>query len=427
MFPGAISRPLAAVLAASVLVAGCVREAPPSLACPGLTIDPTGADVAAVAARSAGAVLPTGDPLVETLAARLVERALPRFSAETLRTAEPTVEVLTMSTGGQWGAFGAGFLEAWERQGQRPERFDWISGVSAGGVLAPFVFAGGAHEIELREIWDGLDSSEVYDKNTLISPYLPVSVYDTAPFRETLRAHIGPELVGDLARGHASGRSLLLGAANLDTGRFDLFDVAAFAAEAPADVSREDCITEAVLATAAIPGAFPPRHINGDFYVDGGVRRHVFFQAVEAARAQMSARLQTPVRVNAYILINGDVRVGHDHLDELWLLPAALRSFTVVVDEGVRQSVREAVAFAQAQDQSTPAQTWTLRGIAAPRDSWRRIEAACEGEQDIDNDDIFSGCATATLFDIGQEVGSMTPIPWLDAEGLLRRVDDYTN
>ena len=74
------------------------------------------------------------------------ERPSPHFSAATSGIEKGVIpyyegkrghalNVLTISGGGQNGAFGAGFLIGWRESGRRPE-FDIVTGVSTGALLA---------------------------------------------------------------------------------------------------------------------------------------------------------------------------------------------------------------------------------------------------------------------------------------------------
>ena len=53
----------------------------------------------------------------------------------------PRINILVLSSGGVNGAFGAGILTEWTARGDRP-RFDMVTGVSVGALMAPFAFAG---------------------------------------------------------------------------------------------------------------------------------------------------------------------------------------------------------------------------------------------------------------------------------------------
>jgi hypothetical protein len=53
----------------------------------------------------------------------------------------PTAYLLSLSGGGDNGAFGAGLLAGWTAHGDRP-KFKLVTGVSTGALIAPFAFLG---------------------------------------------------------------------------------------------------------------------------------------------------------------------------------------------------------------------------------------------------------------------------------------------
>lgn len=68
------------------------------------------------------------------------------------RTRGHALNLLTLSGGGQNGAFGAGFLIGWRESGRRPE-FDVVGGVSTGALLATHAFLGTpADDAKLEEM-----------------------------------------------------------------------------------------------------------------------------------------------------------------------------------------------------------------------------------------------------------------------------------
>ncbi len=76
--------------------------------------------------------------IIDTMIARA------RHKAAAAPDLPPTLDVLVISGGGDWGAFGAGVLTGWGRvEGElaRPQ-FDVVTGVSTGALIAPFAFLG---------------------------------------------------------------------------------------------------------------------------------------------------------------------------------------------------------------------------------------------------------------------------------------------
>ncbi|NDH07852.1 patatin family protein, partial [bacterium] len=58
------------------------------------------------------------------------------------------INYLSISGGGSRGAFGAGLLNGWTKQGSRPE-FNMVTGVSTGALMAPFAFLGPEYDVVL--------------------------------------------------------------------------------------------------------------------------------------------------------------------------------------------------------------------------------------------------------------------------------------
>jgi Patatin-like phospholipase len=82
---------------------------------------------------------------------RIIIRLLQRTKTEYDRRAAagqppPVIDILIVSGGGDWGAFGAGFLKGWLKvPAQHPlakPEFDAVTGVSTGALIAPFAFLG---------------------------------------------------------------------------------------------------------------------------------------------------------------------------------------------------------------------------------------------------------------------------------------------
>jgi len=62
------------------------------------------------------------------------------------------VDILALSSGGEDGAYGAGFLEGWSERGDRPEFF-MVIGVSTGALIAPFAFLGLKYDYVLKDLF----------------------------------------------------------------------------------------------------------------------------------------------------------------------------------------------------------------------------------------------------------------------------------
>ncbi|WP_308917063.1 patatin-like phospholipase family protein [Jannaschia sp. LMIT008] len=401
MIRGAV---LAAILGAAV--AGCARiDRGPPLSCPAFLPPGMATTVLSSQGPAPDAAAPP-DPVAMT--ARIRRDTAARIEDAILRDARATppgqpvrFRVLALSAGGQFGAFGAGLLSGW---GAERGAFDLVTGVSAGAILAPVAFAGPAFDDALS-FYDGLDDTAIYRRDLLGALTGAPAVTDAAPLRAALRARVTPALVNAVAARGARGGRLLVGVTNLETTGGEVFDLTA-AATGP---NARDCIVAALMASAAIPGLLPPQNVNGSLYADGGLRSHVFLQAIDDARRDAARRTGRRVVVDAHIVVNGALDPPRTGTADATLLGIVDRAVTTLADEVLRDSIAEAVTFAADRP------GWTLRGIRARADL-----SACD---DADATGGFDPCVTTRLFRHGQRIGAADPIPWLDADDLRALAD----
>ena len=67
-------------------------------------------------------------------------------------TDEAVASYLSISGGGDNGAFGAGLLTGWSERGDRPQ-FDLVTGISTGALIAPFAFLGSEYDYVLKRVY----------------------------------------------------------------------------------------------------------------------------------------------------------------------------------------------------------------------------------------------------------------------------------
>ncbi len=246
------------------------------------------------------------------------ERAVRQTAYEASRTAvaerlaarvtatDRTLDILVLSGGGQHGAFGAGFLTGWaERPGGMPE-FDVVTGISTGALIAPFAFVGTP---EARATVAGLyrDPASIAPSRDLVGAIFRRTggLFDVGRLVETVGDVYDAHLVGQMQRGFADGRQLLIGTTDADLGRGRVWDVSREADTTAAGVARLDRL---LLASSAIPGAFPPVEIDGRVHIDGGIATNLLagdLQFMRAVSAALRARGDTaPVTVRMYVLVN---------------------------------------------------------------------------------------------------------------------------
>ena len=201
--------------------------------------------------------------------------------AQNLLTTAARVDLLALSGGSDGGAYGAGFLKGWSARGDRP-RFDYVTGVSTGALIAPLAFLGPDYDPLLEHFYTETRSADVLLLKPLQVLTGAPAVGDPTPLRRRIAAIVTPQLAEAIAAERARGRLLLIGTTNLDAQRQVIWDIGRIAASGQPD--RVELIRQVLLASASIPGAFPPVTINvtaqgrhyAELHVDGGVTHGVF-------------------------------------------------------------------------------------------------------------------------------------------------------
>jgi hypothetical protein len=214
---------------------------------------------------------------------RLVERIKSRYDQDAAsgRKEPPAVDILVISGGGDWGAFGAGFLKGWQKVPSyhplaKPE-FDAVTGVSTGSLIAPFAFLGDERSTdEIVNVYRNAGEDWVKQRGMLF--FLPnnISFAEVPGLEREMRSHITMDLVRRIASAAADGRLVAVNTINLDNGTSRVFDLGAEARRAVAE-NNLDRIHSVMLASAGIPGAFPFRMIDDELYVDGGVTGNIIY------------------------------------------------------------------------------------------------------------------------------------------------------
>jgi NTE family protein len=225
---------------------------------------------------------------------RLLEDAQPHVCGAGPEQTQRQI-VLVFQGGGALGAYQAGVYHALHEAGIEP---DWIIGTSIGAINASLI-AGNEPENRLERLeefwrrmrrkefwgpssWPGLNDTASYwstlfggipgffEPNPLafLGAHYPLErdragFYSTAPLEKTLT-----ELV-DFALIERCMPRLTVGAAHVRTSRMRYFD------------SRETAITARhVMASGALPPAFPAVRIDGELYWDGGILSNTPTEAI---------------------------------------------------------------------------------------------------------------------------------------------------
>lgn len=261
---------------------------------------------------------------------------MPRIAQHATRAGgRPVVEILALSGGGGDGAFGAGLLAGWSARGDRPE-FEVVTGVSAGAIIAPFAFLGSRYDRQLEKIWTHYKTSQIVTAQILPGLLGGTALADTGPLKALIDEYVDARLLREIATEYHKGRILLVGTTNLDAQRPVVWNMGEIAASGHQDSVM--LFRKVIMASAAIPGAFPPVPIQvrvdgktyDEMHVDGGTTREVFASPVNAPFKAFDALYSKPPIRKIYIVKNGKI-VPEQQVVTPQTIPIAARAISTLI------------------------------------------------------------------------------------------------
>ncbi len=215
---------------------------------------------------------------------------------------------LVLGGGGAMGALQVGILRVLYRRGFQPGR---IVGTSVGALNGSFLafFPGQTGVDRLAEIWRGLENERFINFNPVRMAYRLASnrlyLFSNAFLERLVSGH---DVEDDFA---AAEVPLYITATNLATGG--------------KHVLSEGSVSQAVLASTAIPGVFRPIDIDGEAHVDGGVVANL--------------DLETAVRLGAKEILAIDLSHCLDHAQPANVIGVIARTVDIVLRERVERDL----------------------------------------------------------------------------------------
>ena len=282
-------------------------------------------------------------------AQRLVAQMLARVEAKA-RTPRATIDLLIISGGGDWGAFGAGVLKGWGRvagEMARPE-FDAVTGVSTGALIAPFAFLGDEASIErIVQLYRNPARDIALSRGLLF--FLPnnPSFYLLPGLEREMRTALDRGMIERIAAQEASGRLLLVNTTNIDLGDLHPWDLVA---EAKASLAAGDPerVNRILLASAGIPAIFPAQQIGQHLYVDGAITGNILYgaridqdQGVAAQWRAKHGRAPAP-RVRYWVIFNNQFRFPPEVTQARW--PDIMSRATIMATQSATLSAMRHLA-----------------------------------------------------------------------------------
>jgi predicted acylesterase/phospholipase RssA len=330
--------------------------------------------------------------------------------ARAVRPGEPraTVDVLVISGGGDWGAFGAGVLKGWGRlsgEMARPE-FDVVTGVSTGALIAPFAFLGDDASIE-RIVQLYRNPREDWTASRGLVFFWPSnpSFYALPGLEREMRVTLDRAMLERLAAEQASGRQLVVNTTNVDLGDMHGWDILA---EAGTELGGGESghVHRILLASAGIPVVFPAREIGPWLYVDGAITGNILYGGRMRERdtlpvmwRERHAHLPLP-RLRYWVIFNNQFRFPPQLTAQRW--PEIMSRATIMATQTATVSaMRHLYAQAELLRLKYGAEV-EVRTIAVP-DDWVPPKTG-----------TFQHEVMNALADLGEKMGA-DPFSWRSA------------
>jgi hypothetical protein len=247
----------------------------------------------------------------------------------------PPTSYLAISGGGDNGAFSVGFLNGWTQAGTRPH-FKLVTGVSTGALIAPFAFLGSDYDDTLKSMYTHVSRKDIATDRLFYSVFLGDAMADTAPLGHLIENVLTQKVVDAIGAEYAKGRLLFLATTNLDARRPVIWNVTKIAAShQPAAL---DLIKKIMLASASIPGVFPPVMFDveakgktyQEMHVDGSTTAQVFVYWSGTELRKLAEEHHAQRERKVYVLCNARLDPEWGEVDRR-TLPITLKAIETLI------------------------------------------------------------------------------------------------
>ncbi len=252
---------------------------------------------------------------------------------------------LAVSGGGDDGAFGAGLICGWSDSGKMPTS-KLVTGVSTGSMIAPFAFLGGAYIGRLRTLYTTIKPEDISEDAGLFGALFGEALADTEPLARLISRYVDQQMLADIAREYPRGRLLLIGTTSLDEQRPVIWNLGAIAGSG--HPGALELTRKVLLASAAIPGAFPPVMIEVDaagrryqeMNVDGGAVVQTFLYPPDTGLRVDLRSAEHARQRHAYIVRNGRLDPDWAKVDRRFLKIVGRAISTMIHYSGYNDIIR---------------------------------------------------------------------------------------
>jgi len=150
----------------------------------------------------------------------------------------------------------------------------------------------------------------VLKERGLLAALFQDALADNAPLQKLVAKFVTAEMLKEITVEHAKGRSLLIGTTNIDARRPVIWNIGKIAASE--NPKALELVRKILIASAAIPAAFPPMMIDvyadgkhyQEMHVDGGASAQVFVYPPQLKLAEIAEEAGITRDRRAFIIRN---------------------------------------------------------------------------------------------------------------------------
>lgn len=252
----------------------------------------------------------------------------------------PPAVFVAISGGGDNGAFTAGMMNAWTATGTRPE-FKLVTGISTGALIAPFAYLGSKYDATLKEVYTTISPKDVIEPRGFLAGVMGDAMSDNRPLWNLTRKTVTESLLKEIAAEYAKGRFLLIATADLDARRAIIWDMGKIASYGTPRAL--DLFVSVMIASASIPGGFPPTMIDvevdgrryQEMHVDGGTMAQVFAYPAAIRVKELSAAAGFTRERRLYVIRNARLDPDWAHVERSTMSIAGRAVASLIHTQGI--------------------------------------------------------------------------------------------
>jgi hypothetical protein len=193
----------------------------------------------------------------------------------------------------------------------------------------------------LKKIFTNLHQNDLYNKRPFLAAFVSDAITGTAPLKRLIATYLDERLVERIAQEYRRGRGLFIISTDLDAGLPVVWNIGAIANSDNPQATA--LIRQILLASAAIPGEFPPVMFNvtvdgvahQEMHVDGGAMNQTFLYPPAFPVGRLDTAVERGRTHTAYIIRNGRLTEDWSEVERSTLSIAVRAVGTLTTSSGV--------------------------------------------------------------------------------------------